>query len=277
MQTTSAQLEVAESQLVERDALIAGLEADLQDTRAELQTTSAQLDIAENQLVKKDAQIEGLEADLQDTRAELQTTSAQLEVAESQLVEREAQIEGLEVALQDSRTSIQAASNQLKKRDAEIETLEGDLEDSQATVEAKSAELEENKMRPIEELEIMRVHEPMGFYVDPHDTATGVRLLTAIACVGGMPPGYEPHVYYRIHEQEFIDTLVRSGDYKKVGEAKWSSADWTSEEEDIEFFFTRKETLGSNPYEWLDDSDWVTNEMAWFETLHAYCSDTVQP
>ena len=207
----------------------------------------------------------------------MQTTSAQLEVAESQLVEREAQIEGLEVALQDSRTSIQAASNQLKKRDAEIETLEGDLEDSQATVEAKSAELEENKMRPIEEPEIMRVHEPMGFYVDPHDTATGVRLLTAIACVGGMPPGYEPHVYYRIHEQEFIDTLVRSGDYKKVGEAKWSSADWTSEEEDIEFFFTRKETLGSHPYEWLDDSDWVTNEMAWFETLHAYCSDTVQP
>ena len=207
----------------------------------------------------------------------MQTTSAQLEVAESQLVERDAQIAGLEVALQDSRTSIQAASNQLKKRDAEIETLEGDLEDSQATVEAKSAELEENKMRPIEEPEIMRVHEPMGFYVDPHDTATGVRLLTAIACVGGMPPGYEPHVYYRIHEQEFIDTLVRSGDYKKVGEAKWSSADWTSEEEDIEFFFTRKETLGSHPYEWLDDSDWVTNEMAWFETLHAYCSDTVQP
>ena len=134
---------------------------------------------------------------------------------------------------------------------------------------------EQNRMKPVEEPEIMRVHEPMGFYVDPYDTATGNRLLTAIACVGGMPPGYEPHVYYRIYDQGFIDTLVKSGDYKKVGENKFSSADWTSEEVDIEFFYTRKETLDSHPYEWLDDKDWVANEMAWFETLQAYCGDTV--
>ena len=99
--------------------------------------------------------------------------------------------------------------------------------------------------------------------------------MTAIACVGGMPDGYEPHVYYRINEQEFIDTLVRSGDYSMVGEDKYSSADWTSEEEDIEMFYTRDEVMTSNAYWWIEDKDWVTNEMAWFASLQAYCSEIV--
>ena len=215
-------------------------------------------------------------------QSDLGTASAQLEAAENALREKDARIADLEDNLeraralaQDSASALDNAANQLKKREAQIDALEGDLEDTQAVVDAKSAELEQNRMKPVEEPEIMRVHEPMGFYVDPHDTATGNRLLTAIACVGGMPPGYEPHVYYRIYDQGFIDTLVRSGDYKKVGENKYSSADWTSEEVDIEFFYTRRETLDSHPYEWLDDKDWVTNEMAWFATLQAYCGDTV--
>ena len=237
----------AENTLLDKGAEIADLTASLSDAQADFAAASAQRDAASAALVDKDARITSLEADLQHARAQAQ----------------------------DSATALDEASNQLKQRDEQIDALEGDLEDTQAAVEAKSAELEQNRMKPLEEPEIMRVHEPMGFYVDPYDTATGNRLLTAIACVGGMPPGYEPHVYYRIYDQGFIDTLVRSGDYKLVGEAKYSSADWTSEEVDVEHFYTRKETLDSHHYEWLEDKDWVTNEMAWFETLHAYCGDTV--
>ena len=233
-------------------------------------------------LDEKEARIVALAADLRVTAAGLQNASAQRDEALAKLVEKDARIAALEDQLeqaralaQNSATALDEAANQLKQRDEQIGALEGDLEDTQAAVAAKSAELEQNRMKPVEEPEIMRVHEPMGFYVDPYDTATGNRLLTAIACVGGMPPGYEPHVYYRIYDQSFIDTLVRSGDYKKVGEAKYSSADWTSEEVDIEFFYTRKETLDSHPYQWLEDKDWVTNEMAWFATLQAYCGDTV--
>ena len=60
-----------------------------------------------------------------------------------------------------------------------------------------------------------------------------------------------------------------------VGEAKYSSADWTSEEEDIEKFYTRDEVMTSNAYRWIEDKDWVTNEMAWFVSLQAYCSEIV--
>ena len=233
---------------------------------------------------KADSKSRKLEAELQDSSAKtrLQSQAAQLKAVETKsragdarIAELEAELQGALAAAQSAATKLDDAANQLKKKDAEIATIESDLRDSEAEVESKSAELEENKMRPIEEPEIMRINEPMGFYVDPRDTTTGVRLLTAIACVGGMPDGYEPHVYYRINEQKFIDTLVRSGDYTMVGEAKYSSADWTSEEEDIEKFYTRDEVMTSNAYRWIEDKDWVTNEMAWFASLQAYCSEIV--
>ena len=296
-------LAAAANTLDAKKAQIAGLTADLTAARDEWQAVTTQRDAAESQVAagaariaalesdlaaaantldERDAQIAALTANLVAANADLQAASAQRDETVAKLIEQEAQIAALEDALaqaralaQDSASALDEAANKLKVREQEIDALEGDLQDSQAAVEAKSAELEQNRMKPVEEPEIMRVHEPMGFYVDPYDTATGNRLLTAIACVGGMPPGYEPHVYYRIYDQGFIDTLVRSGDYKKVGEAKYSSADWTSEEVDIEFFYTRKETLDSHPYQWLEDKDWVTNEMAWFATLQAYCGDTV--
>jgi len=303
-------LEISESSLQERDAQVAVLTADLAAARDELESALAQLaetksqvaaksermanleaDLAaaaaqlatsEGSLQERDAQVAVVTADLAAARADLQTSTLRLEEAMASLIEKDGRISALEsdleqaiVLAQDSAAALDEVATQLKQRDEQIDVLEGDLHDTQAAVEAKSVELEQNRMKPVEEPEIMRVHEPMGFYVDPYDTATGNRLLTAIACVGGMPPGYEPHVYYRVYDQRFIDTLVRSGDYKKVGEAKFSSADWTSEEVDIEFFYTRKETLDSHPYEWREDKDWVTNEMAWFATLQAYCGDTV--
>ncbi|MYD10656.1 MAG: hypothetical protein F4X02_11520 [Chloroflexi bacterium] len=282
MAAAATALASAEKTIGENDAEIAALVANLFVAKADLQTALAQLDAAVKSLQEKDAEVAALTAGLAAAHADLQAASAQRDETVAKLIEQDARIATLEDDLeqaralaQDSASALDEAANQLKEREQEIDALEGDLEDSQAAVEAKSAELEQNRMKPVDEPEIMRVHEPMGFYVDPYDTATGNRLLTAIACVGGMPPGYEPHVYYRIYDQGFIDTLVRSDDYKKVGEAKYSSADWTSEEVDIEFFYTRKETLDSHPYQWLEDKDWVTNEMAWFATLQAYCGDTV--
>ena len=164
----------AEAQLKAQDEKISQLESDLYEAQAQIEAAAA------NRLKMKNAEVAALESKLQALTADLQDAKAAAESAAAQLDD---------------------ATRQLQEKDAEIESIESELRDKAAVIDSQDAELEEARQKLEEEPAIMRVHEPMGFYIDPYDTATEQRLLTAIACVGDMPAGYSPHVYYRISDQ----------------------------------------------------------------------------
>ena len=296
-ETQSILLEDAETRLSERDAAIASLEGDLRDAQVAAESLSLLLGAAEAQLDARNEAIARLEFDLRAAQTQLEAAAAnRLKMKDAEVAGLEAELEALAAKLQasDARNAalkaelqgalaaaesvaaqLDDAANQLQEKDAAIKSIESDLRDKEAVIDSQGAQLKETRQKLEEEPAIIRVHEPMGFYIDPYDTATEQRMLTAIACVGDMPAGYSPHVYYRISNQAAIHALAKSGEYKIVGQDKYSSADWTSEERDIEVFYTRDEVLESHAYHWIEDEDWVTNEMAWFASLHDYCGDTV--
>ena len=191
--------------------------------------------------------------------------AALLAEARSALVENDLDIANFEAELKTLEQALRATQNALEDTQAKLEEAEKELK-----------RLEEGEKQLGERPSAWRLLNPVGFYVDPYDAIAERQTLTAITCVG-LLHGFEPLVYYRIADPQVVDELIGGDAYQLVGEAKWSSADWTSEESDIEKFYTRNVVLETHPYKWSASDVWVTNELRWFGTLHDYCSDTITP